>query len=91
MYFFVPETSYQRKILEGTYISEKKSAMEIEIQEIEPKKTFVETLSLYDGRVSDAGFWKIAIKPIQLIVYPAVIVSTFVYASCRSAHTFDHQ
>ncbi|KAK6613724.1 major facilitator superfamily transporter [Botrytis cinerea] len=61
-----------------------KSAMEIEIQEIEPKKTFVETLSLYDGRVSDAGFWKIAIKPIQLIVYPAVIVSTFVYASFQT-------
>lgn len=84
MYFFVPETSYQQKILEGTYISEKKSAMEIEIQEIEPKKTFVETLSLYDGRVSDAGFWKIAIKPIPLIVYPAVIVSTFVYASFQT-------
>ncbi|KAF7894752.1 uncharacterized protein EAF01_010202 [Botrytis porri] len=67
-----------------THILEKDSTMEIEIQEMEPKKTFVETLSLYNGRVSDAGFWKTAIKPIPLIVFPAVIVCTFVYASFQT-------
>ncbi|TGO13408.1 hypothetical protein BTUL_0070g00380 [Botrytis tulipae] len=84
MYFFVPETSYQRKILKRTNISEKKSTMEIEIQEIEAQKTFAERLSLCNGRISDAGFWKTAIKPIPLIVYPAVVVSTFVYASFQT-------
>ncbi|KAF7959240.1 hypothetical protein EAE96_002755 [Botrytis aclada] len=84
MYFFVPETSYQQETLERSYVPEKESTMEIQIQEIEPKKTFVETLSLYNGRVSDAGFWKPAIKPIPLIIYPAVIVSTFVYASFQT-------
>ncbi|TVY83057.1 putative MFS-type transporter [Lachnellula suecica] len=84
MYFFVPETDYQRKKTESTFISEKQQAIELEIQELEAKTTFGDSLALFNGRVSDASFWKTAFKPVPLITFPAVIFSTFVYGTFQT-------
>jgi MFS family permease len=84
MYLFVPETDYQRRQPGTTYISEKEQSVEIEIQELETKKTFGESLALFNGRVSDASFWKTAFKPVPLITFPAVIFSTFVYGTFQT-------
>ncbi|KAM3083920.1 hypothetical protein ACMFMG_001975 [Clarireedia jacksonii] len=45
MYIFVPETTYSRKIFKRTYLGGKDAPLEVEIQEVEPEKTFVERLS----------------------------------------------
>jgi hypothetical protein len=84
MYLFVPETDYQRRQPGSTYISEKEQSIEIEIQELEAKKTFGESLTLFNGRVSNASFWKTAFKPVPLITFPAVIFSTFVYGTFQT-------
>ncbi|TVY90722.1 putative MFS-type transporter [Lachnellula willkommii] len=86
VYFFVPETAYQRRSLPRTWISEKEEAIEIELKDIEntQKKSFADSLSIFNGRVSDAGFWKTAIKPVPLCTYPAVIFSTLVYGTFQT-------
>jgi MFS family permease len=45
-----------------------------------PKKTFVETLKIYSGRLSQDKWWMVALRPFVLYAYPAVLFSTFVYA-----------
>ncbi|KAI1639900.1 MFS transporter-like protein [Biscogniauxia mediterranea] len=47
----------------------------------EPKESYASQLRLFRGRLSQESFWKGAIKPFPLICFPAVIFSTFVYAS----------
>lgn len=80
----VPETNFDRTPSERTYIGEKEEMKEMDLQELEPKKAFVETLEIYNGRISDVSFWATAIKPIPLVVYPAVIFSTIVYGSFQT-------
>ncbi|KAK6605400.1 Protein HOL1-like protein 2 [Botrytis cinerea] len=44
------------------------------------KKSFTERLSIFNGRISQASFWALAVKPIPLVTFPAVIFSAFTYS-----------
>jgi Major Facilitator Superfamily len=43
-------------------------------------KTFTENLKLYNGRLSQTPWWKIALRPFILYAYPAVLWSAAVYS-----------
>ncbi|TQN68696.1 Protein HOL1 [Colletotrichum shisoi] len=38
-----------------------------------PKKTFVQSLALFDGRKTDEGYWKLLLRPFPLFVQPAFL------------------
>lgn len=45
-----------------------------------PRKTYLETLRPYSGRMSREPWWRIAARPFVLYTYPAVLWSAAVYA-----------
>ncbi|RYP89893.1 hypothetical protein DL770_003986 [Monosporascus sp. CRB-9-2] len=93
IYFVVMETTYTRPrdnakaiLLDEVVADEKGVARDawIELEEKpvkEPKEAYVSQLRLFRGRLSQQSFWKGALKPFPLIAFPAVLFSTFVYAS----------
>ncbi|TGZ79326.1 MFS general substrate transporter [Ascodesmis nigricans] len=40
---------------------------------IPPKKTFLQSLALFDGRKTDDSLWKLALRPLPLLFQPAII------------------
>lgn len=53
---------------------------EIDIEEpIPAKETYRSRLRLFRGRISDQPFWRGVIKPIPLVLYPAILYSTIVH------------
>ncbi|KAI0480967.1 MFS transporter-like protein [Xylariaceae sp. FL0804] len=47
----------------------------------EPRESYASQLRLFRGRLSAESFWRGVVKPFPLICFPAVLFSTFVYAS----------
>ncbi|KAK7635345.1 major facilitator superfamily domain-containing protein [Phyllosticta citricarpa] len=45
-----------------------------------PKKTYLETLAIYNGRLSGDNWGKVALRPFILFAYPAILWSSLVYA-----------
>ena len=81
IYFFVPETVYFAPENPKTEVIFDKSSLHVyEIVIPEPKKTYSQKLKIFQGRVSHAGFWVTAFKPIPLITFPAVIYAAFTYS-----------
>lgn len=93
MYFVVVETTYTKprstmpeksveEILSEKAGLEREAWMEDEEDPAkEPKESYVSQLRLFRGRLSPQSFWRGALKPFPLIAFPAVLFSTFVYAS----------
>ncbi|KAK7757746.1 hypothetical protein SLS62_000124 [Diatrype stigma] len=93
MYFVVVETTYTKprstapeKSVEE--ILSEKAGIEREVwlddEESlakEPKESYASQLRLFRGRLSPQSFWRGVVKPFPLIAFPAVLFSTFVYAS----------
>lgn len=79
MYFFVPETFYKPKEAETQVIFDKASLHVYEIVLPERENTYKQRLQIFQGRVSDVSFWRMSIKPIPLITFPAVIYSALTY------------
>ncbi|PBP24891.1 MFS general substrate transporter [Diplocarpon rosae] len=80
MYFFVPETVFFAKEPETKVIFDKSSLRVYEIVLPEPKKSYADRLTVFQGRVSKAGFWRLAFKPLPLISFPAVIYASLTYS-----------
>ncbi|KAB8295733.1 hypothetical protein EYC80_008558 [Monilinia laxa] len=81
MYFFVPETLYVPPTDPPTQlIVDKTEGRVYEIVLPDMKKSFNERVSIFNGRISDASFWALAVKPIPLVTFPAVIFSAFTYS-----------
>ncbi|RYP10613.1 hypothetical protein DL764_000583 [Monosporascus ibericus] len=93
IYFVVMETTYTmprgnaKAILLDEAVADKKGGardawIEVEGKPVnEPKEAYVSQLRLFRGRLSQQSFWKGTLKPFPLIAFPAVLFSTFVYAS----------
>ena len=80
MYFLVPETAYNPKV-DPANQSDKMGNTE-SLKELPLRKLpYRQLLTVYNGRFSQDTFWMLVIKPIRLIVYPAVLFSTVVYGS----------
>ncbi|KAK9374404.1 major facilitator superfamily domain-containing protein, partial [Lipomyces chichibuensis] len=45
-----------------------------------PKKSFKDQLAITNGRLSNDPWWKVALRPLVLFAYPAVLFSTLMYA-----------
>ncbi|KAK7536984.1 serine/threonine kinase 16 [Phyllosticta citribraziliensis] len=45
-----------------------------------PKKTYLETLKIFNGRLSGDSWWRVALRPFILYCYPAVLWSSLVYS-----------
>jgi len=80
IYYFVPETVYFAPATKTEVIFDKSSLRVYEIILPEPKKTRSEHRKIFQGRVSHAGFWRTAFKPVPLITFPAVIYAAFTYS-----------
>ncbi|PBP19894.1 MFS general substrate transporter [Diplocarpon rosae] len=80
MYFFVPETVFFAKEPETEVIFDKSSLRVYEIVLPEPKKSYADRLTVFQGRISKAGFWRLAFKPLPLISFPAVIYASLTYS-----------
>lgn len=65
-----------------THVDKEATANESEVDEANqiPKKTFVQNLSLWSGTPKDTNLFKLFIRPLPLIVYPAVILSFLGFA-----------
>ncbi|KAI0019403.1 MFS transporter-like protein [Xylariomycetidae sp. FL0641] len=92
VYFVVVETTYNKPRNASTaarpedLMGEKTGGREtwVELDDdpsSEKKESYVSQLSIFRGRLSQDSFWRGVIKPFPLICFPAVIFSTFVYAS----------
>ncbi|TVY81521.1 putative MFS-type transporter [Lachnellula suecica] len=80
MYFFVPETYYLDKARETEVIFDKASLRVYEIVLPEIKKTYRQRLTIFQGRVSQVGFWRTSFKPLPLITFPAVVYAALTYS-----------
>lgn len=80
MYFFVPETVYFAPKQVTEVIFDKASLHVYEIILPETKKTYGQKLKIFQGRISQASFWRMAYKPLPLISFPAVIFSAMTYS-----------
>jgi MFS family permease len=81
IYFFVPETVYFAPEKPETEVIFDKSSLHVyEIVLPERRRTYADKLKVFQGRVSHAGFWITAFKPIPLITFPAVIYAAFTYS-----------
>ncbi|KAL2383286.1 hypothetical protein RJZ90_002745 [Blastomyces dermatitidis] len=45
------------------------------------KKPYSQELKVFNGRISNKSFWVLAAKPLSLIMFPAVVFSTFIHGS----------
>jgi hypothetical protein len=50
----------------------------------EKKKSRMEELRIFNGRVSDKSFWKVCWAPLTMYAYPAIVYSTLVYGSFQT-------
>jgi MFS family permease len=75
----VSETSSSEDV---TTADKEASAIAKEVGEVDqvPKKTFRQNLSLWSGTPKDTNLLKLFIRPLPLIVYPAVILSFLGFA-----------
>jgi hypothetical protein len=80
MYLFVPETVYFAPPQRTEVIFDKSSLRIYEIILPEPPKTYTQKLRIFQGRISKAGFWRTAWKPVPLITFPVVIYAAFTYS-----------
>ncbi|CAG8954528.1 hypothetical protein HYFRA_00004442 [Hymenoscyphus fraxineus] len=80
MYFFVPETFYRAREDETQLIFDKSSLNLYEIVLPEVEHTYSQRLRIFQGRVSDASFWRMAFKPIPLITFPAVLYAALTFS-----------
>ncbi|KLJ06063.1 hypothetical protein EMPG_10507 [Blastomyces silverae] len=46
-----------------------------------PKRLYRQELKVFNGRISNKSFWALAAKPLSLIMFPAVVFSTFIHGS----------
>ncbi|KAJ4387921.1 hypothetical protein N0V93_008524 [Gnomoniopsis smithogilvyi] len=53
----------------------------IEISAMERKKTFGESLHIFNGRLSSGSFWKVFLRSIVMMCYPAVIWAFLTYGT----------
>ncbi|KAL3419491.1 major facilitator superfamily transporter [Phlyctema vagabunda] len=80
MYFFVPETVWFAPKEETIVVFDKSSLRVYEIAIPETKKTYSQKLKIFQGRISNASFFRTAFKPLPLVTFPAVIFSAFTYS-----------
>lgn len=80
MYFFVYETVYFAPERESMVVFDKNSLRVYEFEMPEIKKTYRERLTMFQGRISKASFWRMAYKPIPLITFPVVVYAAFTYS-----------
>lgn len=80
MYFFVYETVFFAPVPETIVVFDKNSLRVFEFEVPEPKKTYRQRLTIFQGRVSNASFWRMAYKPIPLITFPVVIYASLTYS-----------
>jgi len=83
VFFFCPEHAFVRErkfetdlTSAGSSITDASSTErqeKVAIASVEPKKTFIQELKLYNGRFSDEEFWKLFLAPFPCILYPAAI------------------
>ncbi|KAJ9298329.1 hypothetical protein DTO271G3_3934 [Paecilomyces variotii] len=79
IFFLVPETVYIKGKKLDNYEKDTESINKFELNEA--PRSFTSQLRVFNGRLSDESFWKLVIKPVPLIAFPAVIFSTLVYGS----------
>lgn len=79
IFFLVPETVYLKNT--EVYYDEKDTESINKVEMNDPPRSFTSQLRVFNGRLSDESFWKLAIKPLPLIAFPAVVFSTLVYGS----------
>lgn len=80
MYFFVRETVYFAPPAQTEVIFDKGSLHVYEIVLPEIAKTYTQRLKIFQGRISQASFWRMAYKPLPLVTFPAVIFSALTYS-----------
>ncbi|CBX96553.1 similar to MFS transporter [Plenodomus lingam JN3] len=80
IYFFVIETTYNGPRPTATKVIPDEKDLSF-LDEDEPKRSYSQSLSIFNGRLSQESFWKNVWKPLPLIAYPAVLFSTVVFAS----------
>jgi MFS family permease len=83
VFFFCPETAFRRDEALNTDMSAVSEVAEFkEIADLSRqaasrgvpvKKTYRQSLALFDGRKTDEGFWKLAIRPFPLFAQPAFL------------------
>ncbi|ORY90091.1 putative MFS transporter [Leucosporidium creatinivorum] len=74
--FTFPETSYRR----GRRNADKASTAERTEAEIPALKSWPQRLALWSGIYTQESFWKIFIRPFGLVLLPAVLWATLVFA-----------
>ena len=105
MFFFCPEHTFVRErkfetdLTSGGSSTTDTTSTDLKVEvpraaEVEPKRTFVQELKLYNGRFSNEGFLKLLLAPFPCMLYPATIWAcivqgtfiTWVYAqdSCNA-------
>lgn len=47
----------------------------------EPKQSYLDSLAIFTGRHDPTPFWRLAIRPLPLTAYPAVLFSSFIYGT----------
>ncbi|PGH08900.1 hypothetical protein GX51_00957 [Blastomyces parvus] len=77
IYFFVPETA---DVLHKPGQADEKLNT-AHGGENAPKRPYSEELKVFNGRISHKSFWALAAKPLSLIMFPAVVFSTFIHGS----------
>ncbi|OAX82448.1 hypothetical protein ACJ72_03195, partial [Emergomyces africanus] len=45
------------------------------------KRPYRKELKVFNGRISNKSFWALVVKPLPLVLFPAVVFSTFIYGS----------
>ncbi|GAD97752.1 conserved hypothetical protein [Paecilomyces variotii No. 5] len=79
IFFLVPETVYiKADMLED---GEKDTGSIDKLKLNETPRSFTSQLRVFNGRLSNESFWRLVIKPLPLIAFPAVVFSTLVYGS----------
>lgn len=56
----------------------------VEISAMERKKSYGETLHLFNGRLSSSPFWKVFLRAIVMMCYPAVIWAFITYGTFQA-------
>lgn len=59
----------------------------VEISATERKKRYAETLHIFNGRLSSSPFWKVFLRSIVMMCYPAVIWAFLTYGMVKSQFT----
>lgn len=94
VFFFVPETAYNRapieQLLDTTHItrsekhgdvSTEEKSNSVDQQSTEKKQTYLRSLRFISGKYSTAPFWKILVRPVVMFWYPAVLWAFLIYGT----------